>query len=87
MESFLNQHTRLVDVGVPAELGIDEGKGNIAVRAKSGEAGDAHESTLDGLGDAGFHFLRREASGFRQDDDGGFRQIRQHLDRELRGGA
>ena len=87
LHAFLHQHAGLVDVGVPAEFGIDERQGHIAVRSQSTESRHSHECALDGLGDAGFHFLRRKSGRFREDDDRRFGEVRQHLDGELRCGA
>jgi hypothetical protein len=84
LQALLHEHTRLVDVGVPAELGIDEREGHVRVRAQAGEAGHAHERAFDGLGDTRLDFLRREAGSFGQDDDGGLGQVGQHLDGQLR---
>ena len=64
LQALLHLRARIVDVRVPAELDIDEGKRHVAVRPQAGEPGHAHQRAFDRLGDARLHLLRSEARRF-----------------------
>jgi hypothetical protein len=60
LQAFLHQHSGLVDVGVPAELGIDEREGDVGVGPQAREPGHTHERAFERLGDPRFDLLRSE---------------------------
>ena len=87
LEALLHEGAGAVEVGVPVELGVDEGEGDVGVGTKTGDASDAEQGGLEGLGDARLNFFGCEAGGFGEDDDGGLGEIGEDLDREAQAGV
>ena len=82
LQPFLHELAGTVNVRAPCELGEDQGEAHIGAGPEPVEAARALDGGFDGLGDKGFHLLRREARGFGEDGHGGLRHVRQDLDRQ-----
>ncbi len=87
LQPFLHEHTRIIDVGVPIELGVDEGQCDVGIGAQTGEPVDPEQGAFEGLGDPSFHLFGSEAGRFREDDHRGFGEVGQHLDRQAKPGV
>jgi len=61
LEALLDQGARLVNVCIPTELRVDQGKRHVRVRTQPGQPGHSHEGTFDRLGDPDFHLFGRQA--------------------------
>ena len=79
LESLLHKKAVFLRIGIPVELGIDEGERDVGIRPQAGQACDAHECRLDWLRDAGFHFLGSQSCSFSENHNSRLGEVGKHF--------
>ena len=79
LQAFLHEKPAFLEIGIPIELGIDEGERDIGIRPQAGQTCDAHECRLDRLRDACFHFLGSQSRCLCKNDNGRLGEVGEHF--------